>query len=341
MKILILTNAYPSEEKPYAGIFVKNQVEELKKYDDLDINIFSIKRSYTGSIGSILKYFNSFFKFIFFVLPRKYAVVHLHFFFPLIWFCVIYKFFHPSSRLIVTCHGSDINQNFNNRISCYIHSQLTKMVDYVQVVGPDLAKSLEIKLKRVPEAIKPAGISHHTFKPLALEKIYDFIFVGTFSYGKGIDLLISAIQKLPKNIRFCFIGSGVFEAQLEGLKHNFNITMKKNLNQEEINEALNQSCYFILPTRYDAFGLVVTEALYCGTPVLVSDIAGMREQVTENKNGYFLKDLTEESVLSLMNQCLSIQEPHYRELSKYALSSNTQFRLDETCKWLKKVYENN
>ena len=29
MRLLVLSNMYPSDEKPYAGIFVRNQVEVL------------------------------------------------------------------------------------------------------------------------------------------------------------------------------------------------------------------------------------------------------------------------------------------------------------------------
>ena len=92
MKILIISNMYPSEQKPYAGVFVKNQYESLlqniEKNDS--VHIFAMQRIFTSSIGSILKYFKAFLDFT----PhyfKKYEVLHLHFFYPLILLVYLYK----------------------------------------------------------------------------------------------------------------------------------------------------------------------------------------------------------------------------------------------------------
>ena len=65
MKVLIISNMYPSEQKPYAGVFVKNQYESLlqniEKNDS--VHIFAMQRIFTSSIGSILKYFKAFLDF--------------------------------------------------------------------------------------------------------------------------------------------------------------------------------------------------------------------------------------------------------------------------------------
>jgi UDP-glucose:(heptosyl)LPS alpha-1,3-glucosyltransferase len=45
---------------------------------------------------------------------------------------------------------------------------------------------------------------------------------------------------------------------------------------------------FVLPTPYDAFGMVVTEAMASGLPVLVSRAAGAAELVTEGEDGFLL-----------------------------------------------------
>lgn len=47
---------------------------------------------------------------------------------------------------------------------------------------------------------------------------------------------------------------------------------------------------FVLPTRFDAFGNVVLEAMATGLPAIVSDRAGAAEVVTEGKSGWVLPD---------------------------------------------------
>jgi len=44
MKILILTNMYPSEQKPASGTFIQEQVEALRK-EGVDIDIFLVDGS--------------------------------------------------------------------------------------------------------------------------------------------------------------------------------------------------------------------------------------------------------------------------------------------------------
>ena len=47
---------------------------------------------------------------------------------------------------------------------------------------------------------------------------------------------------------------------------------------------------FVLPTRYEAFGLVIVEALAMGTPVITSRAAGASPAVHPGVNGYLLDD---------------------------------------------------
>lgn len=47
---------------------------------------------------------------------------------------------------------------------------------------------------------------------------------------------------------------------------------------------------FCLPTKYEAWGLVIVEALGCGIPVVTSRLAGASVAVREGMNGYLLED---------------------------------------------------
>ena len=58
MKILIITSMYPSPEKKYSGIFVKNQYEQLQSLmkEGEEIEVFYMKRTFTSLWGSIKKH---------------------------------------------------------------------------------------------------------------------------------------------------------------------------------------------------------------------------------------------------------------------------------------------
>ena len=54
----------------------------------------------------------------------------------------------------------------------------------------------------------------------------------------------------------------------------------------------------LLPSPYDAFALVVTEAMACGLPVIVSREAGASELIDDGANGILLDDVNDEGALA-------------------------------------------
>ena len=55
---------------------------------------------------------------------------------------------------------------------------------------------------------------------------------------------------------------------------------------------------FALPTQYEAWGLVIIEAMACGLPVLVSRLAGAAVAVEEGQNGLLLDDPRDEAEIA-------------------------------------------
>lgn len=49
---------------------------------------------------------------------------------------------------------------------------------------------------------------------------------------------------------------------------------------------------FVLPTPYDAFGMVITEAMACGLPVITTPMAGAAELITDGVHGTLISSAT-------------------------------------------------
>jgi len=341
MKILIISNMYPSEQKPYAGIFVKNQYEALLRNigENDSIHIFAMQRTFTSSIGSILKYFKAFVEFT----PhyfKKYDIIHLHFFYPFILLVYFYKIIYPETKIIVTFHGSDINTHINGGVNQKIFKYLSKCIDVPIAVGDDLAKEITHKLQLNVNEIISAGVDEKVFYSEALEKKYDFIFVGSFLEVKGFDLLVNAIKKINDiNIRFCFVGSGKLEYLLSDIM-GLNFKVFKNMSQDEIRCLYNQSRFLILPSRNDSFGLVVSEGMFCGIPAIVSNQGGVRAQVRNNFNGLIINNLTSELVASTISTAYNISDDDYNEMVDSALISNKEHSMESIISKLIKIYKN-
>lgn len=337
MKVLIVSNMYPSKQKPYAGVFVVNQFNALRDAG-LDIDLFAMPRTYTNTLGSILKYTKFFLAFVP-KLFRKYDVIHLHYFVPLILCVWSYKLLRPKTKVVATFHGSDINKNIGSKTSRRIFSFFAKKVDFTIAVGQDLGQTITEKLGLKVDAVLPAGVDQKVFYVVpGTEKLFDFIFVGSFTHNKGMEELIATIKTLDSDtLRFCFVGSGPYLDKLLELNQKYSITILENQTQPQLRGLYNASRFFILPSKSEAFGLVASEALYCGVPAIVSTAGGLKEQITEGKTGYFAS--TKEEILERIVELSHIDADEYANLSANAAASNKQFSLQHITQELIRIYK--
>ncbi len=102
------------------------------------------------------------------------------------------------------------------------------------------------------------------------------LFVGRFSYYKGLEYLVDAMQRV--RARLILVGSGPQEAvirrQAERVPTPGRIEFTGELPDAEVVAHLHACEVFVLPSveRSEAFGLVQLEAMACGKPVVSTEI---------------------------------------------------------------------
>lgn len=139
MKILVLTNMFPSEAEPWRGIFVKEQVQSLLEasYFDLKIDVFVLPDG--GMFG---RYFLSAFKLFFTLLKEKPFVIHVHYGLSALPMLIIFPYLKFAGiKTIVTFHGSDVLGE--NSLVRYISSIVAKVADRVICVSPVVMEELD------------------------------------------------------------------------------------------------------------------------------------------------------------------------------------------------------
>ena len=109
-------------------------------------------------------------------------------------------------------------------------------------------------------------------------KPYRFIYVGELINLKKVDTLIKAIAALKvKKIELWIVGSGPEEKRLRLLA---DLLIPKQvfwlgvISIKEVQNIIYQADCLVLPSRYDGWGAVVSEALMVGTPVVCSNKCG-------------------------------------------------------------------
>ena len=113
------------------------------------------------------------------------------------------------------------------------------------------------------------------------------LFVGRLIQMKGLGIALEAFARsqLVGRARFVVVGDGPERARLE-LAAPPGVTFLGEQSREELREQYRASDLLVLPTMFDAWGLVVNEAACAGVPTLGTDRAGaVLDLVIDGVNG--------------------------------------------------------
>jgi len=154
----------------------------------------------------------------------------------------------------------------------------------------------ELKLEEERVRIVYQGVDVEHFLPSKCEG-KRVLFVGRLHERKGIDRILKAWEKVhkeDKDAKLLVAGKGEFEEQYKkmasklGLKDS--VEFLGHVTEEELPGLYTSSSLFVMPSYYEAFGLVTLEAMAAGLPVLATDTGIAPEAIEKGKNGYLIDD---------------------------------------------------
>ena len=182
---------------------------------------------------------------------------------------------------------------------------------HCRLIAPSktLKKILQEHKIRKPIDIIPNGIDTDFFRPFEKtaarkklgingEKI--FLSLGRLGHEKNIDVVIRAFENL--DAKLIIVGRGPATQKLKKLTRKLKL-QKKVIFEGFAPEKLKPLYYsaadaLIIASEFETQGLVVVEAMACGTPVIAANSGALPEIIYDEKNGYLfeprnVKELTE------------------------------------------------
>ena len=114
------------------------------------------------------------------------------------------------------------------------------------------------------------------------------LFVGSLLRGKGLDLLIRALDLLPEHVRLVVAGEGPQDEAglVDRLGLRPRVHYAGRLDSAALARHYHQAACVVVPSRSpETFGLVGLEALAAGTPVVATDVGGVREWLRPGETG--------------------------------------------------------
>ena len=125
-------------------------------------------------------------------------------------------------------------------------------------------------------------------------------------FQKGQDLLLQVLDQprwRARNVHVTFVGTGQNEHVLRKTAMELNLPNIEFAGfVQDIEQLWTRHHALVLPSRFEGMPLSLVEAMLCGRPGIVTDVAGNRELVRDNVNGFLAKAPTVELFDEAMNR---------------------------------------
>ncbi|WP_371069582.1 glycosyltransferase [Sediminibacillus sp. JSM 1682029] len=295
--VLVLSTMFPGKNSPTFGIFVRNQVEALRKRG-LDIDVAAITEPGMRK-HQLLKKYSAWMIRIGLISLRKgkgYQLIHAHYIFPSGLFGLWFKK-RFGTKLIVTCHGGDLDKMAKKGKFFFQQTKrILQHADHIVAVGETLKQEMldRYQVDAGKVTVLNMGVNRQIFTPvpkpqakrmLGLEKDrIQLLYVGNLIEAKGLMELLSAYQQLKQTfdqLELHLIGAAKQPEFLERIEEKIDredipdVTIHGPKGQQEVADWMAASDIFIIPSHMEGFGLVALEAMSCHTPVVGSNVGGL------------------------------------------------------------------
>lgn len=338
ISILYITGFFPSNSEPFRGHFIEKQAKIMSDKINQDLIVFKISFNGRSTNKSItLDYFNEIpvytiqFPNLLKGISAKNSVEESYKYFK----NKIDAIFKGNEPTVIMSNdeffsiilGNMIKTNYKACHVCIIHGEDTNLLNKItqnkKIINSELHKcdkviavSNKIKsyLKNNFKFNDDIIVSGNGLSNGVIEKYRNYNFpkskelmlvsVANINYNKGIDIVVKALSKFNKPFTYYIIGDGPYKQKLmkQIKKYGLNNKVKfiGNINNEEVYSYLEQSHFFILPSRNEAFGIVYIESMITANICIGSQGQGCEDFIDDGVNGFLVNN--PDQIVDILNK---------------------------------------
>jgi glycosyltransferase involved in cell wall biosynthesis len=137
-----------------------------------------------------------------------------------------------------------------------------------------------------------------------------FLYAGGLTTLKAVDLLQQAFAMVRARVpeaELAIAGWGAEAPLAAALASTPGVTLLGALPQPALFQEIADADCLVLPSRFDSFGMVVAEALACGTPALVSERVGAKEILLEFPRAGWIVQVSAQSLYDRMLELATVR----------------------------------
>lgn len=245
----------------------------------------------------------------------------------------VYKKYSKTKKIYIYqgVYDSDNSSKFKLRCKIMDPILLNKKIKNNTTVFTKSELAKESMLKRGFLKVKTVGVGLDTSRFNAVDGINVLfnkdagrkylLYVGVLEDRRNITFLMNVFREIKKrynNYSLVIVGEGnkdyvdLCKEYAEKIKIADDIIYKDHLNQEELAAVYKDCDVFLLPSKYEIFGMVLLEAMHFGLPVVTSYNGGSSTLIQNGVNGIIVNDFNVSdwvnAIEKLNNDSLYVQQ---------------------------------
>lgn len=250
MRILCVTNMYPSPHRPGSGAFVCQQVEQLRRFghtvDVIDILGSQSRMNYLRGTLDVMRMTSA----------VAYDIVHAHY-----GYSAYPAMFRLQAPLVITLHGTDVlGRSLFERLST---RAVSRFADAIIVVSEELRR-------RIPGIVIPCGVDLGVFRPYDRDKAR-----ARLGWSKDRHIVLFPFDPARPEKRYDLARASVEQLLQEGVDAELMTVV--NVPNREMPWYYSAADTLLLCSDYEGSPTSIKEALACNRPVVATEVGDVGE----------------------------------------------------------------
>ncbi len=250
----------------------------------------------------------------------------------------------------VPAHAKRMRQFVINLVRGYCN-----LCDHVVAPSESVAKMIRERGVEVPMDVVPTGVYVDRFEQgdgkafrrshRIPERAFVAGYVGRLAPEKNLSFLAEAVERFVARVpeaHFLVVGSGPSEDQLREVFVEQDSADRLHLvgsqEGEELIDAYHAIDAFVFASRTETQGMVLTEAMAAGTPVVAIDAPGVREVVRDRHNGRLIDLPDAVAFAEALREIARASPEQRRAYSQAARATAAEFSMQKSARRLVEVY---
>lgn len=337
MKILLMSNMYPSRKYPHYGVFVRNTEEVLQQLPQVTVRR-AVMGKQDGKFQKLFAYLSFYANAVMRGVFGRYDVIYGHFVSHVALPVRIVKALNPKVKVVLNAHGNDVVADMPKDEKWVAMSRKVLPLADAVIVPSEYYRQVLRDEFQVPDEkllVYPSGGINtdrfHRTDPSAIWEKFGLDsgkryvgYVSRLEKNKGWDTFLGMVARLKEdeNLGFIVVGDGAEREEFQQLADTLGVADRlirfPLLSQQEIAELYNVLDVFCFPTyrKSESLGLVGLEAMACGCTVVASNAYGPSSYMEDGKNGFTVTPNDADALSDGVRKALDLDEKQKEELHK-------------------------